>query len=179
MDLNVIPECYIDTKFIKVLCPPTTRYNHQKGCSNVMKLMQTKLKNDFALGIIDEDKRLMLYAEEFEFLNDVEGLIKLLKHPRQNHFIIYISRAMEKWLLAISQSQQINLKSYGLPTDVKGLVNITKTTKSENNDPYSANFKELFKALKSSGSPIISTLIFWVKYLKENPYNADLELLRS
>lgn len=179
MDLNVIPECYIDTKLIKVLCPPKTRYNHQKGCSNVMKLMQTKLKNDFALGIIDEDKRVMLYAEEFQLLNEVEGLIKLLKHPSQNHFIIYICPAVEKWLLAVSQSQNINLSDFGLPTDIKGLVSITKTTKSENNGPHSTNFRDLFKALKSSESQIITTLVSWIEHLKSNPYNADLELLKS
>ena len=154
-------------------------FNHQKGCSNVMKLMQTKLKNDFALGIIDEDKRVMFYAEEFELLNDVEGLIKLLKHPRQNHFIIYISPAMEKWLLTVSRSQNINLSELGLPTDIKGLVSITKTTKSENNDPFSSNLKDLFKTLKISSSPIIATLIFWIEYLKENPYDANLELLKN
>jgi hypothetical protein len=152
MDLNVIPECYIDTKLIKVLCPPTIRYNHQKGCSNVMKLMQTKLKNDFALGIINEDKRVMLYAEEFELLSEVEGLIKLLKHPKRNHFIIYISPAMEKWLIEVSRREQLDLESFGLPSDVK--------------------------ALKGSGSSITATLTFWIEHLKANPYNADLELLR-
>ena len=68
MDLHIIPECYIDTKLIKALVPPQTRYNHQKGCSTVAKVMQEKFVNDFAIGIIDRDKQELAYAEAFDLV---------------------------------------------------------------------------------------------------------------
>lgn len=180
MDLHVIPECYIDTKLIKALCPPKTRYNHQKTCNKVVSTMLSRqLENDFALGIVDEDKKVLKYSEEFELIKNVDNRIKLLKHPTKNHFIIYICPAAEKWMLSVANEVSIDIESFGLPKDLKRLTAITKTSKSENNDPYSANFRDFFKALRNSDSEIVKTLVFWIEHLKANPYSADLELLKN
>lgn len=179
MDLHVIPECYIDTKLIEALCPPKKFYNHQKNCHKVISTMQSKrLDGDFALGIVDEDKKIVLYSKEFELVINVNDQLKLLKHPTKNHFIIYICPAVETWMLTIANQENIDLDTFGLPKDLKRLTAITKTSKSENKDPYSSNLNDLFKALRKSDSPVVKTLIFWINHLKDNPYNADLELLK-
>jgi hypothetical protein len=60
MDFHIIPECYLDTNLIETLVPPEgDGYNHQMGCPNVAKKMTEgkALKDGFALGIIDKDKK--------------------------------------------------------------------------------------------------------------------------
>lgn len=94
MENHIIPECYIDTKLIKVLVP-AKKYNHQKGCPKVVGIMQTKFTDKFALGIIDKDKRILKYTQEFDIIHKVEGKLELLKHPQKHHFIIYICPAVE------------------------------------------------------------------------------------
>lgn len=145
-----------------------------------MSTMQsTKLNGDFALGIVDEDKKIVVYSKEFEVVANINNQLKLLKHPAKNHFIIYICPAAETWVLTISEQENIDLKSFGLPTELKSLTAITKKSKSENKDPYSSNLRDLFRALKNSNSEIVKTLIFWIEHLKTNPYNADLERLKN
>jgi hypothetical protein len=61
--------CTAYTKLIKVLVPPQTRYNHQKGCSTVTKVMQERFSDDFAVGIIDRDKKELGYANQFDGLS--------------------------------------------------------------------------------------------------------------
>ena len=68
-DLDIIPECYIDTNLIETILNTKGCYtegvNHQKGCNTVVKTMNDpkKLKNEFALGIVDADKRQPSYVE--------------------------------------------------------------------------------------------------------------------
>lgn len=179
MDLHIIPECYIDTKLIKALVPPTTKYNHQKGCSTVVKVMQERLKNDFALGIIDRDKRELGYAEEFEIIFEIQENLQLFKHRNRNHYLIFICPAMEKWLIKSADDSEIKLTDFNLPHDFRGLMNITKTSKSENNDPYSAHFQSFFKELKNRNPISVQLLCFWIEYLKLNPYSADIQFIIS
>lgn len=179
MDLHIIPECYIDTKLIKALIPPTTRYNHQKGCPNVVKVMQQNLGGDFALGIIDRDKKELGYADEFDLMYEISNNIQLFKHKSRNHYLIFICPAVEKWIITNASEANLNLNDFGLPNDFRKLTDITKTSKSEKEDPYSKNFHELFKKLRETQPKAVQLLIFWVKYLKDNPYDADIDFLRD
>lgn len=179
MDLHIIPECYIDTKLLKVVSPPQGRYNHQKGCTNVVKQMQEKLSSDFALGVIDRDKVILKYIEEFDVLIDVNDKLQLLKHPRRHHYLIFISPAPEKWIIATAEEVGISLQDFGLPHDFDKLCRITKTAKSENDDPYSSNFQQLFKEIKRRDSKYWRILSFWISYLKTNPYTADLPWIKE
>lgn len=177
MDLNVIPECYIDTKLVKVAVPPQGRYNHQKGCPNVVKLMQEKLHSDFALGIIDKDKIIVKYVSEFELVFNVANSLQLLKHPTRHHYLIFICPAPEKWMIAMAEEAGLSLTDFGLPHDFDKLSKITKTSKSENDDPYSANFQQLFKEIKRIAPASWLVLSFWISYLKSNPYTADSDFV--
>ena len=179
MDLNVIPECYIDTKLIKIAAPPTGRYNHQKGCPNVVKVMQEKLHSDFALGIIDKDKKILAYTEQFEIVCNLPDALQLLKHPNRHHYLIFILPAIEKWLLLGADEVNLNLTEFGLPHDLTKLCAITKTAKSGNDDPYSDHLRRLFRELKQRSSVRMQVLSFWINYLKGNPYTADMTHLVS
>jgi hypothetical protein len=179
MDLHIIPECYIDTKLIKALVPPQTRYNHQKGCSTVTKVMQKRFNDDFAVGIIDRDKKELGYASEFNLVVEITENLQLFKHRSKNHYLIFICPAVEKWIISCAIDTDLLLQDFGLPSDFVALTKITKTSKSENNDEYSSNFKDLFNALRLENPSNVAVLRFWIEYLKANPYQADLEYVKN
>ena len=58
-------------------------------------------------------------------------------------------------------------------------MKITKTSKDENDDEFSSNFKELFKELRIKNPSKVAVLRFWIEYLKANTYQADLDFIRS
>lgn len=80
MDLHILPECYVDTNLVETITK--SRYNHKHGCNNVVKAMLEAhhLKDGFALGIVDEDKKILKYTEAFKVVVD-KAQLKLLKHP--------------------------------------------------------------------------------------------------
>ena len=173
MDLYVLPECYIDTKLVKVLVPPRGKYNHQKG-TNVLKQMDEILKDEFALGIVDEDVQDRHYAESFEVIYDLPFSLRLLKHRNRHHFLIYICPAVEKWIIAAADDATIVLTDHGLPHDFDKLRKISKSSKSENSDPYSENFQQLFIMLNQRKPNCVVVLSLWIKYLKDAKYAANL-----
>ncbi len=180
MDFHIIPECFVDTKLIKAIAPPTTKrgYNHQKGCLNVVKVMQEKLYDEFALGILDKDKKTLKYCEEFEPIFEIENSLTLLKHQNRHHYLIFICPAIEKWLIDCAEKANISLKDFGLPTHYIDLQKITKTAKSEEKDAYSSHLKQLFEALLQNKAKNVLVLAYWVNYLKKYNYNANLAEIR-
>ncbi|PLK42983.1 hypothetical protein [Emticicia sp. TH156] len=173
MDLRIIPECYIDTKLINSLVPPTTKYNHQKGCPAVVNIMQNKFRNDFAVGIIDRDKIQLSYSKNFDVIFDIPNSLQLCKFS--HHYLIFICPAMERWIISNLEMIGLKLKDFGLPENLSDFTKITKSTTSDKSDKYSQNFRELFKELKRQNPPSVAALSFWITYLKDNPYNADVE----
>lgn len=176
MDLHVLPECYIDTKLIKTLLPPKPRYNHQKG-TNVLTRMQDEFSDSFALGVCDEDFKDRAYVEEFREIYCLADALRLFKHPLRHHYIILRCPGAEKWDIAAAEEAGLHLSEFDLPHDYLKLRKITKTSKSEEHDPYSDNFRRLFKALKQHKPLRIAVLTFWMDYLKTNPYTADINWL--
>ena len=176
MEKNIMPECYIDTKLIKILVPPREAYNHQKG-TNVLRRMERELINAFALGVVDEDVQEREYAQQFDLVLETNDYLKLLKHPNRHHYLIYLCPAVEKWIIACADEALISLTDYGLPRDFDKLQKISKTSKSEEQDPYSENFQRLFRDFRRAKSPLVSVLTLWITYLKTNPYTADLDWL--
>jgi mannose-6-phosphate isomerase class I len=176
LDFTIIPECYVDTSLIEAIVPPKQGYNHQKGCSVVAKTMMEhkQLKDGFALGIIDKDKKEVDYALLFDEIACKEQL-KLMKHPDKPHYLIQIVGGMEKWILQNAASVAIQLSDYELPNDFETLKKISKSVKTKKDD----RFKRLFKALKSHKAAGVMLLHKWVTHLKSNPYDADLDFLKE
>ena len=179
MDFNIIPECYIDTNLIETIVPPSDKkrgYNHQKGCATVAKVMQEAklLKDGFAVGIIDKDKKEIAYTRNFVEIAD-EGQLKLLKHPQKHHYFILIIPAMEKWILNNAAEVGINLEDYNLPSDLVSLCQITKKVTSKDD----AKFKPLFKDLKKKEASGVVKLADWIRYLKETNFHADMNYFKK
>lgn len=176
MDLHILPECFVDTNLVETIVPTKTGYNHKKGCNYVVKAMQeTKiLKDGFALGIVDEDKIILNYTKEFNVIVDKKQL-KLLKHPQKNYYFIYVIPAIEKWIINNANEIHIKLTDFGLPHDFSELRKHTKLATSHDDD----RFKRLFKEMKNQNASGVLLLSKWVNYLKQHPYNADLNFFKK
>ena len=167
MDKNIITECFVDTCLVESLVVTTVGYNHQKGCNNVVKVMQGKLADKFALGIVDKDKRSLEYLEEFEEKERFNEELYLYKHKTKPHYIIQIAPAVEEFILKNAQTCNITLATYGLPTVLNQFIDETKTIKVKGD----ARFLQLFAEFKRRNVESITKLTGWIEYLKTNPYN--------
>jgi hypothetical protein len=178
MDFNIIPECYVDTNLVETIAPPTEKrgYNHQKGCGTVAKKMQddNALKDGFAVGIIDKDKKEIKYLNVFEEITNWDNQLKLLKHPQKHHYFIQIIPAIEKWILVNAQEVDIDLKEFDLPNEIEGLKKYAKRTTSK----FDEKFRKLFRELKRREASGVMTLSKWIVYLKKENYKVDTDFFK-
>jgi hypothetical protein len=170
-NLSIIPECFIDTCLTETITN-ATHFNHQKGCGAVSRLMQGKLKDRFALGIIDKDKMLLPYLNEFDLLGN-KGSIYLYRHRQKPHYIIQIAPAIEKFILKAAEEQDINLSDFHLPATLKELTRITKNVTSGDNPV----FKQLFRSLSAASEFVILSDI--IRYISTHTYNCNMEELQA
>jgi len=176
LDYLVIPECYADTTFIETIVPPDNMrgYNHQMGCNKVANKMQNDLNDDFALGIIDKDKRSIKYLEEFQLIIGTKNLF-LYKHPLKHHYIIQIYPAIERFIIDSCLEVDIDLTEFGLKNDLEGLKQKTKKQTSKK-DPQLVH---LFRELKNRRATQVVILSQWINYLKNNNFRSQIEDIKK
>lgn len=171
----IIPECYTDTNLIETITNSFNKFNHQMGCNNVSKTMQSpKLIDSFAVGIIDKDKRAIKYLDTFEKITESVNIF-LFKHPDKHHYIVQISPAIEKFILNVAKEVGVKPETFGLPDEFEHLKKITKRKTSR----HDLSLRQLFLELKNNKAQQIVTLAKWISYLKEKNYEANMEELRT
>ena len=122
----IIPECFIDTMLTQFLLG--NRVNHQHSCNNVVKVMRTKYRDDFAVGIIDDDKHGVSYLRKFQLIGQTKHL-KFYTHLHGKHHIITVDPAMDRFIMDCTNEIGFSLNDFNLPTTLK---EFTKITKDEN-----------------------------------------------
>lgn len=173
--LAIIPECYVDTCLVETITSCFNRFNHQKGCGTVCKVMQNKFDDAFAVGIIDKDKREIPYLQEFELVASTDSLF-LYKHKTKHHYIIQIYPAIERFFLKAAAEKGVDIETFGIPTDLGELTKITKQV-SDKDEAAFKKFKRLF--MEISDAPALKRLANLIQYLGDNPYNANVKKLRE
>lgn len=177
MDSRIVPECYIDTMLIETILLPKKRYNHQHGCSNVANEMEYNLRDEYAIGIVDDDKLKPKYFENFEQVSEYKGVLKLLRHldKTKHHYLILIIPAIEEWIMNISSLENISIKTFDLPDTLKFLKRFTKLQTSSKDQ----RFIKLFAELKKSNNDIIVKLKNWIQIIQEKNYHLDINELEN
>lgn len=171
-DWHIVPECYVDTNLVEFLLVSHC-VNHQKGCNAVAKkMMESNLKNQFSIGVIDNDKRQHSYVGEFIEIAHSKH-ISLLKHRERPHYFLRITPAMDQFILDCAAEQNINLQVYDLPKELEEFTKVTKDISAK--DDY--RLKSLFKAL--DGSKEITILSSVLNYLNDNQYKCDIAELQK
>lgn len=170
-DWHIVPECYIDTNLAEFLLD-SHGVNHQKGCNAVAKkMMESNLKDLFSIGIIDNDKRQHSYVSEFTEIAHTQH-VTLLKHDERPHYIIRISPAMDQFILDCAKEHGVNIKDYGLPSELEEFIKVTKDVNAKND----SRFKSLFGALADSKE--LSKLRSVLNYLNDMQYKCDATELK-
>jgi len=161
--LNIIPECYVDTKVAEIV--GRDRYNHQHGRGNVASLLKNKLSNTIAIGIVDEDQNkgpMPKYFLEFNTIREENGL--LLRSNHRNHHLIVICPEIENWLLENAKHVKIDLANFNLPNKLHELKRITKAPNIDTNLEFYRFIKELLK----KEAPGMITLKNWIEAFTQN-----------
>jgi hypothetical protein len=163
--LNILPECYVDTKTAEIVTHSSEKYNHQHGCGQIANQLKNRLKDIVALGIIDEDKNkgpVAKYFLEFEEIKTENNLI-LKKHRDRKQHLILICPEIEAWLLHNANAVNIDPINFSLPSALKGFKQITKTQNIDSN----IGFYQFIKNLMNKKSPGILTLQSWIEAFKK------------
>lgn len=168
--LYIVPECYVDTNLISTLVDAAV--NHQKCCTKVTSTLNKTFSNNFAIGIIDRDKVEPKYVDEFQEVA-IHGHLQLLLHKQRPHYLITISPAVEMLIIDSASEIGLDLKTYGLSSDLNILKKLTKKVTS-NTD---TNFTKLFKDLRSSSD--FTVLSNALNYLIDNKFNSDADKLTN
>jgi hypothetical protein len=158
----IITECYADSLMLKVITRDNPNLQHQYGCNNVSRIMQTKFSDDLAIGVIDDDKRGIAYLKSFTQIEDC-GALRLYKHPVKLHWFITLSPAIERFLLETASRSGILPTDYNLPSDLTGLKAITKSETSKNNP----DLKRFFRALANANAEGFATIGKWIEEIPE------------
>lgn len=165
---DIIPECYVDTNVISTLIGADV--NHQKGCNSVAKILNQKMSDRFAVGIIDKDKRTPGYLDQFQCLA-LRDTIELYKHPQRPHYFILVKPAIETLLTTSAKEAGIDLKNYNLPSNPELLTKYTKKIDS-NTNPL---FTRLVNQIKNADT--MKSLSSTLTYLISHKYTVDTEEL--
>lgn len=134
--------------------------------------MEKKFANEFAVGIIDNDKRQPSYVKQFTSIRKTAH-IELLKHTDRPHYIIRVSPAIERFLLDIASSE--TLHKFGLPSQLKELTGFTKSLPDE----IAKKIERLTKVLCSNEKSEMSTLKRILEYLDQHKYQVCLKTLET
>lgn len=177
ISVDILLECYVDTNMVITMLViggvPCKGVNHCKGCNKVaMSMNGNKLKDSFAMGIIDKDKRQHSYTNEFDVIGKNEHL-ELLKHKNRHHFLIRVEPAMDGFILDVTRQAGIDITVYGLPAELYEFTRITKDIAAKD----LKSLKSLFKDIKDQKEIVLfhDVLI----YLYCHKYDYDTEHLKS
>ena len=160
----VVPECYVDTNLMNVLVGKAC--NHKKGCTNVCKVLDEKLTDQFAIAVIDRDKKEPASVQNYELIA-ANRFIMVSKHRQRPHYLIHICPAIEEFILAAANELNVNLADFGLPTDRDQLKLKTKTVTAKEDE----KFARLFKSLRPASN--IQCLDLLLQYLLTAKYSAS------
>lgn len=167
--LNIIPECYVDTNLIEYLV--NAKVNHQHSCTKVIGLLNTKFKDQFAIGIIDRDKFEMGYIRECSEIAATPHL-SLMKHKIRNQYLITIRPAVDGFILDCAAQESIDPAEYDLPAKLKEFTKVSKAVTS-NTD---TRFKSLFRSLMNNRE--FRNLKNSLDYMVQSKYQTDINTLK-
>lgn len=172
---DIMSECYIDSTLVGSFLD--AQVNHKHSCNEVAKEMEKgRYKDEFAVGIIDNDKRKISYVENCDEIGRTANLV-FLKHRNKHHYIIKVGqkhKAMESFIKANVEAMGKKMEDFDLPSKLDNLIITTKDSITTQKDP---RLLKLCKELSDSPDGAIMKNV--LEYLVDNRYHADIEELKK
>lgn len=168
----IFPECYIDTNLVSYILGEHVM--HKSSCNEVVKAVNKS--GSFAIGIIDEDKRLARMDEGFKIYPPAQNggakHISMYIHDDGKRFIFTVKPAIDKFILDAAAHQGIKVEDYGYPSALKEFTRCTKKITAAND----SNFRNLISAVVKY--PEMQRFRNTLKYLVSNKGNIDIEVAK-
>ncbi|MFM2307857.1 MAG: hypothetical protein RLZZ367_2526 [Bacteroidota bacterium] len=164
MEKNVLAECYGDTLLVKQLKFNYIEYH--SGIGEVARQMQRYFDNRKAIAIIDNDKHSVpsYFTKECNPLKNENGIV-VMKHKKQEHYVIKISPAFEEFIndCAVSCGMELFEK------DKKKFKEITKDSKLHQNQKF-INYLNKLIAQNPNGIKTLRNIVDDInKIVKKGP----------
>lgn len=166
--LDVYPECYVDTNFVGHILGGKVK--HKSTCNEVAKAVNNA--DGFAIGIIDDDKRRATMDEGFTKVSTStpSDHITMFAHKDGKRFMFTIKPAMDKFILDAAESRNVDLKDFGFSSTLAGFKKETKRVQAAED----SNLRNLFSQIEEY--PEIQRFKNTLKYLIKMQYSADVKI---
>jgi len=149
---QIVPECYADTVLVEML--GFENPNHQLCIGNVFGEFSKNLKNRRAVGIIDDDKEKPKSLDEFELIEERNGVKRFGK---DKHTILILCPAFEAWVFENARAKGVDLAKYGFKNR-KDFQKACKRTDVRKNDKV----KQFLNTIKQKEAPGFIQLRDWI-----------------
>ena len=172
---NVFPEFNVDTNLVGYLLGGYPK--HKSSCNEVVKAVNNT--DQFAIGIIDADKRMATMDEGFEQYKptvEVDGSsrhIAMFIHRDGKRFLFTVKPAMDKFILDAAIAEGVDLEAAGYDSTLDGFKRETKRIQAAT-DP---KLRRLFDLI--AGYPELQCLRNTLKFLMNKQYEADTETAKA
>ena len=166
--MNVFPECNVDTNLVGYILGGYVK--HKSTCNEVAKAVNKS--NEFAIGIIDADKRMATLDSGFEKYDSGYDL----EHDTFNwlkQFMFTVKPAMDKFLLDAAKQLGINLRDAGYPSTLEAFKKETKRIQAAK-DP---KLRNLFAMIRDYEE--LQRFRNTLKYLMNKQYDVDIDIAKS
>lgn len=112
----ILVECDLDFYIVQSLDIPTTSIRHEPGKGRVINSLR---KGFGTLGMVDEDpaSEQPYDLRNYEQIENIENLRLMRRQESENTFLIIVPNYLEAWILSRSQKHNVDIATYGLPTD--------------------------------------------------------------
>ena len=173
--MNVFPECNVDTNLVGYILGGYVK--HKSTCNEVAKAVNKS--NEFAIGIIDADKRMATLDSGFEKYDngcEVDGEnvhITMYIHSDRKRFMFTVKPAMDKFLLDAAKQLGINLRDAGYPSTLEAFKKETKRIQAAK-DP---KLRNLFAMIHDYEE--LQRFRNTLKYLMNKQYDVDIDIAKS
>ncbi len=168
---NVFPECNVDTNLVGYLLGGYPK--HKSSCNEVVKAVNGT--DQFAIGIIDADKRSATMDEgfvEYKLDEGVDGInrhVAMYTHGDGKRYLFTVKPAMDKFILDAAIAEGIDLVAAGYGATLEAFKKETKRIQAAT-DP---KLRRLFILI--DGYPELQRLRNTLKYLMYKQYDANQE----
>lgn len=132
-----------------------------------------RLKNSFAVALIDKDKRDLNYLKQCSTLYN-ENKVVLFKHVDRNQFVIQLNPPLEKWVIEILEENELAIEDFGYIRDYKKLK---KQIKDDIDNEGDERLNKLVNAIIKTDCESIKVIRSFLHNLKNNNYQTDTKEL--
>lgn len=169
--LNVYPECYVDTNLVAYILGKDVK--HKSSCNEVVKALNNS--EEFAVGIIDADKRMPTFDSGFVKYgaDGALGHLSLFIHNDGKRFLFTVKPAMDRFIMDAAEGCGVSLREFGFPITLSGFKKVTKSIMAADD----AGLRRLFSAI--SGFEELQRFRNTLKYLTAKQYLVNVSVVKE